>query len=119
MSRKKLVSSYWNARKSLEEDDLINSIKYLEIYSKELPEDISYEPHYWLVGQYLKASNFVQAFNSASLYLEGCTPAHAAIKAKLFSNWFHDKGSQEYSFALIRLSSKYQKIQEELRKKSK
>jgi|AntRauTorckE5430_2_1112549.scaffolds.fasta_scaffold02617_5 hypothetical protein len=117
MSRERLVSSYRNARKSLEEGDLINSIKHLESYSKELPEDISYEPHYWLVGQYLKANNFIQAFDSASFYLKGCTPAHAVIKAKLFSSWFQDKGSQEYSFALIRLSSKYQKIQEELRKK--
>ncbi|TXF88866.1 hypothetical protein FUA23_12435 [Neolewinella aurantiaca] len=117
MLRKRLIDSYWNARKSLASGDLMSSIQYLEAYSNELPEDIAYEPHYWLVKQYLIAGDFENAYESACIYLEGCTPAHAALKAKLFSGWFQEKKSMNYSFALLRLSGKYQQIQKESRKK--
>lgn len=119
MSREKLVESYRNARMYLKNNNVEESIKWLEIYSNHLPSEISHEPQYWLVEQYLKISDDDKAFDASITYLEGCTYPHASMKAKLFSDLFRENNYLNHSFSLIRISNKYLKLQEKIRNKAK
>jgi hypothetical protein len=117
MSREHLVESYRNARRSLESNNVEESIFWLNKYSDYLPSDLSHEPKYWLVEQYLKVGKHDEAFETGESYLEGCKYPHAANKAKEFAILFKSYDLLTHTVSFMRLSKKYTELQKALRKK--